>query len=122
MYSAGILVLAGVAGLLLVVFGGITDRLIPLFAVGAFGAFTLSQAGMVMHWRRNPGRGARNPRWRSTPWAQSARRSALVVILFAKFTEGAWITLLLIPVTLAVFYWIKRHYDGGPADPLSAGH
>src|SRR5207253_2973160 len=51
-YSGGITVLTVLAGALLIAFGGITDRLIPLFAVGAFGAFTLSQAGMVMHWRR----------------------------------------------------------------------
>ncbi len=55
-YSQGILVLAGLSAGLLIAFGGITDRLIPLFAVGAFLAFTLSQAGMVVHWR--PGRGA----------------------------------------------------------------
>ena len=51
-FSMGILFLAGLAGLLLLAFRGITDRLIPLFAVGAFLAFTLSQAGMVMHWRK----------------------------------------------------------------------
>src|SRR5262249_56528134 len=54
-YSQGIYVLAALAALLLVVFGGVTDRLIPLFAVGAFLAFTLSQAGMVAYWMRVPG-------------------------------------------------------------------
>ena len=108
-YSTGILVLAGVAGLLLVGFGGITDRLIPLFAVGAFGAFTLSQAGMVKHWWQRPGRGARSS-LAINAVGVAATATALVVILVAKFTEGAWITLLLIPATLAVFYWIKRHY------------
>src|SRR3954452_7871124 len=58
-YSVGILFLAGTAGFLLVIFEGITDRLIPLFAVGAFLAFTLSQAGMVVHWRRRPRRETR---------------------------------------------------------------
>jgi hypothetical protein len=51
-FSVGICALALLSGLLLILFGGITDRLIPLFAVGAFSAFTLSQAGMVMHWKR----------------------------------------------------------------------
>ena len=108
-YSTGILVLAAIAGLLLVGFGGITDRLIPLFAVGAFGAFTLSQAGMVRHWWRHPGRGSRSSLVINAAGV-AATGTALVVILVAKFTEGAWITLLLIPAALVVFYWIKRHY------------
>src|SRR5207249_11452505 len=57
-YTQGILVLAALAGVLLAIFGGVTDRLIPLYAVGAFLAFTLSQAGMVGHWRRVGGKGA----------------------------------------------------------------
>ena len=108
-YSAGILVLAGTAGLLLAGFGGITDRLIPLFAVGAFGAFTLSQAGMVMHWRRAGGRGARTS-LAINALGVATTGTALVVIIIAKFTEGAWVTLVLIPAALAVFYWVKRHY------------
>ena len=108
-YSTGILVLAGIAGLLLVGFGGITDRLIPLFAVGAFGAFTLSQAGMVRHWWRRPGSGSRSSLVINAVGVVTTG-TALGVILVAKFTEGAWVTLLLIPATLAVFYWIKRHY------------
>lgn len=108
-YSTGILVLAGVAGLLLVAFGGITDRLIPLFAVGAFGAFTFSQAGMVVHWRRNPGRGSRSSLVINAV-GTLATAAALGVILFAKFTEGAWVTLLIVPGILALFYWVKRHY------------
>jgi amino acid transporter len=109
-YSGGIVVLTLLAGAMLIVFGGITDRLIPLFAVGAFGAFTLSQAGMVVHWRRN------EPR---RHWAQlainavgaTATALALVVIVVAKFREGAWITLILIPAALLLFRGIERHYD-----------
>ena len=72
-YSQGILVLAVLSGGLLIAFGGITDHLIPLFAVGAFLAFTLSQAGMVVHWRQ-VGRGARRgSRWRSMPPGRPAR-------------------------------------------------
>ncbi len=86
-YTAGILFLAGGAGLLLAAFGGITDRLIPLFAVGAFLSFTLSQAGMALHWRaparpRRPGAavdqrrrraGHRGARWPSSWWPSSPR-------------------------------------------------
>lgn len=106
-FSYGILVLTALAGLLLVVFGGITDNLIPLFAIGAFLAFTLSQAGMVQHWRRQGGR----------PFAMlinglgaAATAATLAVILVSKFTEGGWITVVLIPLMLVVFYKANRHY------------
>src|SRR3954452_16403418 len=114
-YSVGILFLAVMAGLLLVVFRGITDRLIPLFAVGAFGAFTLSQAGMVMHWRKEISRstgGARGAQVRL--WVNGAGAVAtgvaLLIILAAKFTEGAWITVLAIPALLTLFKLVNRHY------------
>jgi amino acid transporter len=120
-YSAGILFLAGASGLLLTVFGGITDRLIPLFAVGAFLAFTLSQAGMVAHWRKAL-------RGRDHTWTRGRRAharaalvingvgatataAALAVILAAKFIEGAWMTVLAVPALLALFHGIKRHYE-----------
>ena len=89
-YSIGIVVLALVAGLLLTVFGGVTDRLIPLFAIGAFLAFTLSQAGMVMHWRRAGGPHARHSMIVNGIGA-TATGITLVVILCAKFLEGAWV-------------------------------
>jgi amino acid transporter len=108
-YSAGIAVLALLAGVLLVAFGGITDRLIPLFAVGAFGAFTLSQMGMVIHWKRA---GARRHWAALTINAAGAVTTlvALLVIVAAKFAEGAWVTILLTPVVLLVFRGIHRHY------------
>jgi amino acid transporter len=109
-YSVGIMILAMLSALLLIIFGGITDRLIPLFAVGAFGAFTLSQAGMVMHWRREGGRGAGTSKMVNGVGAV-ATGMALVVILVAKFVEGAWITLLIIPAILFLFYKVRRHYD-----------
>jgi amino acid transporter len=108
-YTNGIGVLATLAAVLLVIFDGITDRLIPLFAVGAFGAFTLSQAGMVMHWRRVGGRGSRTSLAVNGVGA-IATAIALVVILTAKFTEGAWITLILIPSSLMIFFIVHRHY------------
>jgi amino acid transporter len=108
-YTVGILFLTLLSGLLLIIFGGITDRLIPLFAVGAFGAFTLSQAGMVMHWRRAGGAKSA-PAMLVNAVGATATALALAVILVAKFVEGAWITILLIPLMLLLFIRVKRHY------------
>ncbi len=109
-YTIGIGILTALAGLLLIAFGGITDRLIPLFAVGAFLAFTLSQAGMVVHWKRLGGVGAGASSLVNGTGA-FATGVALLVVLAAKFAEGAWITLLLIPAMLLVFDRVKKHYD-----------
>lgn len=108
-YSHGILVLAGLSGMLLVIFRGITDALIPLFAVGAFLAFTLSQAGMVEHWRRLGGPGSRRSMIINGVGAVCTAVT-LVVVLVSKFTEGAWVTVLLIPVLLVVFVGVRAHY------------
>jgi amino acid transporter len=108
-YTYGIMVLAVLTGALLILFGGVTDNLIPLYAVGAFLAFTLSQFGMVMHWRKNRGPG----------WVKSAMINGLggfvtgvtvIVVLVAKFVEGAWITLLFIPLLVIFFRVVRRHY------------
>jgi amino acid transporter len=109
-FSIGILVLAAVAGLLLTVFGGVTDRLIPLFAIGAFLAFTLSQAGMVMHWKRVGGPHVRHSMVINAIGA-TATGLTLVVILCAKFLEGAWITILLMPLLLGAMISVRRHYS-----------
>jgi amino acid transporter len=112
-YSGGIVFLAAIAALLLIVFRGITDRLIPLFAVGAFGAFTLSQAGMVMHWRKQSrAAAARSVHLRLcvNGIGAIATAIALLIILIAKFTEGAWITVLAIPALLTFFKLVNRHY------------
>ena len=109
-YSQGIYVLAVLAAILLIIFRGVTDRLIPLYAIGAFLAFTLSQAGMVGHWRRNPGRGA----GRSmiiNGLGGVATGVTLVVVLVAKFTSGAWVSVLLIAGMMSVMMWVRRHYD-----------
>ncbi|MBV9851098.1 MAG: APC family permease, partial [Armatimonadetes bacterium] len=110
-----IVFLTGLAGLLLIAFRGITDKLIPLFAVGAFLAFTLSQAGMVQHWRRNAGEGGKEKGRAGAALAINAvgvvaTAIALGVILIAKFKEGAWITVLIIPALFGLFLAIKRHY------------
>ncbi|MBV9784987.1 MAG: APC family permease [Acidisphaera sp.] len=121
-YSVGILFLTVGSGGLLIAFGGITDRLIPLFAIGAFLSFTMSQAGMAAHWfHALRGRG-------SAPHAPGGAYSsrvklaingggaiatglALAIILLAKFTEGAWLTIIIIPCTLLLLRTIRRYYD-----------
>ena len=108
-YSQGIYVLAILAGVLLILFGGVTDRLIPLFAIGAFLAFTLSQIGMVAHWRRNPGRGAGRSMF-VNGLGGVATGITLVVVLVAKFTSGAWVSVLLIAGMMAAMMWVHRHY------------
>jgi amino acid transporter len=110
LYSHGIYALVGFTALLLIVFGGVTDRLIPLFAIGAFLAFTLSQAGMVMHWKRLGGPGSRR-RMIINGVGAVATGITLIVVLVAKFTEGAWITAILVPALILLMSGIKRHYD-----------
>ncbi len=108
-YSEGIWVLALLSGVLLAVFDGITDRLIPLFAVGAFLAFTLSQSGMVAHWWKSKGRGALGS---MAVNALGAAATALTVMIVAvvKFMAGAWIVVLLVPSLVALMLAIRRHY------------
>ncbi|HKC88043.1 MAG TPA: amino acid permease, partial [Blastocatellia bacterium] len=108
-YSQGIYALTFLSALLLIIFGGVTDHLIPLFAIGAFLAFTLSQAGMVEHWRRVGGR--RNlHNMLINGIGAAATGVTLVVVFVAKFTAGAWITALLIPLMLTIFGAVRRHY------------
>jgi amino acid transporter len=109
-FVQGIYALAVLAGALLIVFGGVTDRLIPLYAVGAFLAFTLSQAGMVMHWKKAGGGGS-GKSMAVNALGAIATGITVLVVLVAKFTEGAWITLLLIPGLMLVMRMVKTHYD-----------
>ena len=90
-FSHGIIVLALMAGLLLVIFEGITDRLIPLFAIGALASFTLSQVGMVQHWRRRPNERAARRSMLMNATGASATGAMLVVVTVAKLREGAWL-------------------------------
>ncbi len=108
-FSNGIILLAALTGVLIVLFRGDTHALIPLFAVGAFLAFTLSQAGMVVHWRKMGG----------ADWLGKALLNglgalatgvALLVIGASKFTGGAWIVILLIPALVLLFRHIRAHY------------
>jgi amino acid transporter len=109
-FSNGILFLAVAAGGLLIAFGGLTNLLIPLYAVGVFTSFTLSQLGMVQHNRR-----LRGPGWRRSVAinATGATATAVVLLIVAttKFTSGAWVPLVVVPSIIALFVAIKRHYS-----------
>ncbi|PYN71265.1 MAG: amino acid permease [Candidatus Rokuibacteriota bacterium] len=109
-FSNGILVLAGFAALLLVAFRGETHALIPLYAVGVFISFTLSQSGMVHYWwtRRGPGW-----RHRLAINGTGALATGIVTIVIAatKFTHGAWIVVIVIPMLVVTFLAMHRHYE-----------
>jgi amino acid transporter len=109
-FTNGILVLAVAAAIIYAAFGGQTGPLIPLFAVGVFLAFTLAQSGMVVHWRRH-----RGARWRSSLATNTvgAVLSAIVVVIAAvtKFTEGAWLVVILVPLIVWVCLRIHGHYE-----------
>jgi len=109
-FSNGIVILAGLATLLLVVFGGDTHALIPLYAVGVFLSFTLSQASMVRRWLRLREEGWR---WRSWFNGLGALVTGLVMLTIAatKFTHGAWIVVFLIPTLVVMFLSVHRHYE-----------
>jgi amino acid transporter len=107
LYSWGIYVLVALTAVLLIAFGGVTDRLIPLYAIGAFMAFTLSQAGMVMHWKRQ---GKAPLRMFVNGLGAAATGITAIVVLVAKFVEGAWITALLIVLMILLMRAVKRHY------------
>jgi amino acid transporter len=107
-YTRGIVVLAAIAAVLLVAFGGVTDRLIPLFAIGALGAFTLSQAAMVMHWWRT-----RGPGWRRSMVVNgtgaAATGATLILVSVSKLAEGAWVSLLIVAGLVLLFARVRRY-------------
>jgi amino acid transporter len=109
-FTNGILVLSVLAGLLLVVFRGITDHLIPLFAVGALLAFTMSQLGMVVHWRRST-EVRRLPKMAINAVGAAATTVALAIVLVSKFSHGAWITALVIPGLVLFFRQMKAYHE-----------
>ncbi len=108
-YTYGIMILAIATGFLLILFGGVTDRLIPLYAVGAFLAFTLSQSGMVVHWFKK-----RGPQWVRNMLVNGlgafVTGLTVLVVLVAKFRQGAWITVIFIPFVIFCFLKVRRHY------------
>ncbi|MEO7557171.1 MAG: APC family permease [Acidimicrobiales bacterium] len=109
-FSNGIFLLAGAAAVLVVVFGGETTALIPLYAVGVFTGFTLSQAGMVVRHRR-----LREPRWQLTAAINGlgavVTGVVLAVVVVSKFTIGAWIPVVIIPLLVILLRGIHRHYE-----------
>lgn len=127
-FSNGIIILGVVAGGLIVLFQGDTHLLIPLYAVGVFLAFTLSQIGMVAHWRK-----VRTPGWQRSAVINGIGATltgiALIIAATTKFTRGAWIIVIALPLLVVLFMLIKRHYqqvaeqlalnsEAGPAKPL----
>jgi len=109
-FSNGILILSGFAVLLVVVFGGNTHALLPLYAVGVFMSFTISQSGMVRRWLR-----LREKGWRWRVWVNGigAVVTAIVLLTLAvtKFVEGAWIVVIVVPILVGIFFVMHRHYE-----------
>lgn len=111
LYSHGIYALTGFTAVILILFGGVTDRLIPLYAIGAFLAFTLSQAGMVMHWKKMEKHKGRGWHMFVNGFGAVSTGITTVVVLLAKFRSGAWVTALLVPVLIGIMLVVKRHYS-----------
>ncbi len=109
-YSNGILILSGFAVLLIVLFGGDTHALLPLYAIGVFISFTLSQVGMVRRWLR-----LREKGWPWRVWVNGVGAVVTAVVLLTlavtKFIEGAWIVVVIIPLLMAVFLAVHWHYE-----------
>jgi len=109
-FSNGIMVLSAFAALLIVAFKGDTHALLPLYMIGVFVSFTLSQTGMVIHWRKK-----RTPGWKTSAFINGfgaiVTGIVLVIVAITKTLEGAWIVLLLIPIIIAIFKATRRHYD-----------
>jgi amino acid transporter len=109
-FSNGILILSVLASVLLLVFGGDTHALIPLYMIGVFVSFTLSQAGMVLHWRS-----LRGPGWKTSAaingFGAVVTGIVLLIVATTKAAEGAWIIIVMIPVLVTIFEITRRHYD-----------
>ncbi|MCL5429001.1 MAG: APC family permease [Chloroflexi bacterium] len=109
-FANGNLLLAAATAVLIIIFRGDSHSLIPLFAIGAFLAFTLSQAGMVRHWIRKKTKG-----WRTKAFINGlgtfTTGTVVVIVGVGKFIQGAWITLIIIPLTIWLFLVIHRHYE-----------
>jgi len=110
LFSHGIYALTGFTALILILFNGVTDRLIPLYAIGAFLAFTLSQSGMVRHWHKTLDAPHRHMKMFINGLGAVATGISLCIILVTKFMYGAWVTALLVPFLIAIMLAVKRHY------------
>jgi amino acid transporter len=118
LFSHGIYALTGLTALILIIFNGVTDALIPLYAIGAFLAFTLSQAGMVKHWHKTMDAPHRLIKMFVNGLGAVATGITLCVLLFSKFLEGAWVTALLVPVLIWLMMAVKRHYTRVRAETI----
>src|SRR6202789_1009556 len=118
LFSHGIYALTGFTALILIIFNGVTDRLIPLYAIGAFLAFTLSQAGMVRHWHKTLDAPHRHAKMSINGLGAVATGVSLCVILFSKFLAGAWVTAILVPFLIAIMMMVKRHYTRVRAETI----
>src|SRR4029079_12872403 len=109
-FSNGIMVLSVFAAVLIIAFHGDTQGLLPLYMIGVFVSFTLSQAGMVIHWRR-----LREPGWKTSAiingFGAIVTGIVLIIVAVTKTLEGAWIVLLLIPTIIGLFKVTRSHYD-----------
>jgi amino acid transporter len=110
LFSHGIYALTGFTALILILFDGVTVRLIPLYAIGAFMAFTLSQAGMVKHWMSEKDAPHRRVKMFLNGLGALATGITLCVVLMTKFIDGAWVVVILVPLIIAVMASVKRHY------------
>ncbi len=111
LFSHGVYALSGFTAIILILFKGVTDRLIPLYAIGAFLAFTLSQAGMVVHWKKQEG-DHKGRGWHMFVNGVGAVATGIttIIVLASKFASGAWVTALLIPTLILIMWGVKRHY------------
>jgi amino acid transporter len=127
-FSNGIILLAGIASLLLWIYSANVNSLIHLYVIGVFTAFTLSQAGMVRYWRRT-----RGPGWRRSMVLNAIGASATgvvaAIVILTKFTEGAWLVIVAVPILVLLFYGVRRHYrktarrlQAGASAVLAAKH
>jgi amino acid transporter len=114
-FGNGILVLTGLSALLLIAVGGNTNEMIPLFAIGVFTGFTLSQLGLVIHWRKT-----RPPRWRHRAaingFGAAVTALATAIFLISKFTQGAWVVVLAVPALVFLFRRIHAYYERAGLD------
>ena len=112
LFSHGVYALTAFTGIILIIFRGVTDKLIPLYAIGAFLAFTLSQAGMVQHWRKQEkGHAGRTRHMVINGVGAVATGLTTIVVLASKFMSGAWVTAILVPVLILLMHSVKKHYE-----------
>ena len=111
LFSHGVYALTGFTALILITFKGVTDKLIPLYAIGAFLAFTLSQAGMVVHWKKQEGE-HKGRAWHMFVNGLGAVATGITtcIVLASKFMSGAWVTAILVPLLILLMYSVKKHY------------